>query len=85
MRQLGATVRIESVDVSERREVERLLTGLNEAGITLHGVIHAAGVLADRTVSSMRRDDLRVVMAGKAAGAQHLFDLLPASVEVFVM
>ena len=69
---LGARVRVERCDVSDRAQVEGLLEGLRGE---LWGVVHAAGVLSDSVLEGLRAEDLAGVWAAKADGAWHLHEL----------
>ena len=71
---LGATVRVEACDVSEREQLERLLAGVDPE-YPLSGVVHAAGVLDDGVVESLSAEQLGGVLAPKLDGAWHLHEL----------
>ncbi|MDX6601273.1 MAG: hypothetical protein QOF13_475, partial [Solirubrobacterales bacterium] len=71
---LGASVRIEACDVSERAQLEALL-GSIDPEYPLGAVIHTAGALDDGTIDSMDAERLGRVFAPKARGAWHLHEL----------
>jgi malonyl CoA-acyl carrier protein transacylase/NAD(P)-dependent dehydrogenase (short-subunit alcohol dehydrogenase family) len=67
----GARVVSIAADVSVRTEVERTLDTL--AGLPpLRGVVHAAGVVDDRTLVELGPEHVARVFAPKVAGAHHL-------------
>ncbi len=72
--ELGAEVRIEACDVSERTALEGLLDSIPSEH-PLGAVIHAAGALDDRTLESLDPESLATVFAPKANAAQHLHEL----------
>jgi NAD(P)-dependent dehydrogenase (short-subunit alcohol dehydrogenase family) len=77
LEQLGASVRIAACDVSERRQLQRLISQIPEAH-PLTAVIHAAGVLDDGVIESLDPGRLARVMAPKVDGAIHLHELTRA-------
>jgi acyl transferase domain-containing protein/acyl carrier protein len=66
----GADVRIEAGDLADRAAVEALLDG-----VTLTGVVHAAGVLDDGVVTGLTAGRLTAVLRPKADAAWHLHEL----------
>jgi acyl carrier protein len=71
---LGAHVRIEACDASNRDQLEALLASLPRAH-PLTGVIHAAGVLDDGVIGSLTPERIDGVLAPKLDGAWHLHRL----------
>ncbi|MFE0427278.1 beta-ketoacyl reductase, partial [Streptomyces sp. NPDC058953] len=71
---LGAHVRVEARDVSDRTELAALLAGIPDEH-PLTGVVHTAGVLADATVTSLDGDRLTQVLRPKIDAAWHLHEL----------
>uniref|UniRef100_UPI0035E3D80C SDR family NAD(P)-dependent oxidoreductase n=1 Tax=Amycolatopsis balhimycina TaxID=208443 RepID=UPI0035E3D80C len=71
LRELGADVRVVACDTSDREAVRSLV----DAAGSLTGVVHAAGVLDDGTLSSLDADHLDRVFAPKVDGAIHLDEL----------
>ena len=65
----GAHVLTIQADVAEPGQVERALAEVRRRMPPLRGVIHAAGVLDDATLLQMTGEQIRAVMAPKAAGA----------------
>ncbi len=74
----GATVRVLEADVSDRKSLERVLQTIDRELPPLYGVVHTAGVIEGATLTTMRPDQFRRVLAGKAAGAVHLHALTAA-------
>ncbi|MDI1431901.1 SDR family NAD(P)-dependent oxidoreductase [Polyangium sorediatum] len=72
MRDAGADVRTFRVDVSNRAAVEGLIEAVERDMPPLRGIVHAAAVLADRTVVEMGEADLFLPLAPKVLGAWNL-------------
>jgi acyl carrier protein len=73
-------------DVARRAELAGALAELDGAMPPLRGVIHAAGVLADRTIRELDAGRFQRVMAAKALGAWHLHELTrDRPLDVFVL
>ncbi|MFG1610664.1 SDR family NAD(P)-dependent oxidoreductase [Actinoplanes sp. NPDC049265] len=70
----GTQADIVSVDVGDRDQVARLLAGV-PADRPLAAVVHAAGVLDDATVATLRPEQLDTVLRGKVDAAWHLHEL----------
>jgi len=70
----GAEVSVRACDVGDRIELTKVITGIPEDR-PLTGVIHAAGVLADATVSSLTPQQVQAVFRPKVDGAAHLHEL----------
>ncbi|WP_406397037.1 type I polyketide synthase [Streptomyces uncialis] len=70
----GATVRIESCDVTDRPAVTKLLASL-PADRPLVGVVHAAGVLDDTTLQGLSPERLDPVLAPKTEAGWLLHEL----------
>ncbi len=82
----GAHVVVERGDVSLREDVERILSGIRAALPPLRGVIHAAMVLDDGSLTQQTPERFRAVLAPKMAGAWNLHTLTAADpVETFVL
>ncbi|MGA8117015.1 MAG: type I polyketide synthase, partial [Actinocatenispora sp.] len=71
---LGARVRIEACDVSDRDALAGVLTAVPD-DVPLRGVVHTAGVVDDGLVSSLTDDRLAAVLAPKVDAAWHLHEL----------
>ena len=74
LEQLGARVRIESCDISDRGQIEALLASIDTAH-PLGAVIHAAGALADGMVETMEVEGLHTAFAPKVDGGWNLHEL----------
>jgi polyketide synthase 12 len=74
LEQLGATVRIEACDVSDRTALQALLDSI-DPDHPLGAVVHTAGTLDDGTIDSLDAERLGSVFAPKAAAAWHLHEL----------
>ncbi|MDX6602290.1 MAG: hypothetical protein QOF13_1492 [Solirubrobacterales bacterium] len=74
LEELGASVRIEACDVSERGRLEAVLDSI-DPDHPLGGVVHAAGGLANGMVDAMTPEQLEPVFAPKLDGAWHLHEL----------
>ena len=71
---IGASVRIEACDVSDRGQLEALFGSIDPEH-PLGAVVHAAGVLADGTIDSMEAEQLERVLEPKLDAAWHLHEL----------
>jgi myxalamid-type polyketide synthase MxaB len=65
----GVEAVVVAADVSRERDVAALI---DAAGERLRGIVHAAGVLDDRTVEQMTAENIGRVFAPKVAGGWHL-------------
>ena len=65
----GAHVVTIQADVAAPEQVERVLAEVRRRLPPLRGVVHAAGMLDDATLLQMTGEQIRAVMAPKAAGA----------------
>jgi acyl transferase domain-containing protein/acyl carrier protein len=74
LEQLGAEVKIAACDVSDKAQLERLISQIpKEHPVTV--AVHAAGTLDDGTIESLDRERLARVMAPKVDGAINLHEL----------
>ncbi len=71
---VGAEVRIEACDVSEREALRALLDSIAPEH-PLRAVVHAAGALDDGAIESLSRESVQGVFAAKADAAWHLHEL----------
>jgi acyl transferase domain-containing protein/acyl carrier protein len=71
---LGARVRIEACDVSERDQLQALLASIAQEH-PLSAVVHAAGVLDDGVIDSLTAKRVDEVLGPKADAAWHLHAL----------
>ncbi|MEV6766963.1 type I polyketide synthase, partial [Streptomyces sp. NPDC051105] len=69
---LGASVRVEACDVSDRDQLAALIGSLEHP---LTAVIHAAGVLDDGVITSLTAEQVERVMRPKVDAALHLHEL----------
>ncbi|MEV6766387.1 type I polyketide synthase, partial [Streptomyces sp. NPDC051105] len=69
---LGASVRVEACDVSDRDQLAGLIGSLEHP---LTAVIHAAGVLDDGVITSLTAEQVERVMRPKVDAALHLHEL----------
>jgi epothilone polyketide synthase D len=82
----GTRVTVARADVSNRADVEAVLSTIDASGLPLFGVIHAAGLLEDGLLMKQSPERFRRVMAPKIRGALHLHELtLAAPLDFFVM
>jgi amino acid adenylation domain-containing protein len=72
MRHSGAKVVVLAADVARAVDVTGIFDHIRETMPPLHGVVHAAGVLANRPVTDIDAESLARVMAPKVAGAWNL-------------
>ncbi|MET8560105.1 SDR family NAD(P)-dependent oxidoreductase [Streptomyces flaveolus] len=72
LRDQGADVRYAQADVTRAATVRSLVDGILREHGTLHGIIHAAGVLRDGLVRSKTAEECRAVLAPKVAGLVNL-------------
>ncbi|MGW4500213.1 type I polyketide synthase, partial [Micromonospora sp. NPDC004336] len=71
---LGATATVEACDVADRDALAALLDRIDPAH-PLTGVVHTAGVLADRTLTALTAESLDAVLRPKVDAAAHLHEL----------
>ncbi|WLQ38960.1 SDR family NAD(P)-dependent oxidoreductase [Streptomyces laculatispora] len=72
LRGQGADVRYAQVDVAQAAAVRSLVDGIVREHGTVHGIIHAAGVLRDAFVRGKTAEECRAVLAPKVAGLVNL-------------
>jgi myxalamid-type polyketide synthase MxaE and MxaD len=72
MTEAGAEVRTWRADVARAADVERALAHLNENMPQLRGIIHAAGVLEDRTLQEMGEEQFVRALRPKILGGWNL-------------
>ncbi len=78
----GAEVRVAALDVSDRGAVQDLVASLE---LPLAGVVHAAGLLEDGTLSNLTWERFERVLRPKVDGALHLHEAtLSAPLDFFV-
>ncbi|MFD2168921.1 SDR family NAD(P)-dependent oxidoreductase [Tumebacillus lipolyticus] len=69
---LGADVHYVQADVSQKRDVDRLIEQVKAKFGVLHGVIHSAGVLRDSLLLRKQKQDFDAVVAPKLYGTIYL-------------
>ncbi|HEX8282687.1 MAG TPA: aminotransferase class III-fold pyridoxal phosphate-dependent enzyme [Pyrinomonadaceae bacterium] len=75
LREDGVEVTALRADVADAGELSAALQEIDAAGVELRGVVHAAGVLDDCTVSNMDAERLNRVLRPKVDGAWNLHRL----------
>ena len=68
----GAQVEVVTADIAQSAAIDSLQTRLEEVGLPLRGVIHAAGILQDGVLLEQTPTQFDQVMAPKVAGAWNL-------------
>ena len=71
----GATVHVEKTDVCDKGRLAGIISGCENSGFPLRGIIHAVGVLADGAIIQQDEERFRKVMAPKMEGAWNLHQL----------
>jgi NAD(P)-dependent dehydrogenase (short-subunit alcohol dehydrogenase family)/acyl carrier protein len=69
LRESGATVLVESLDISKDVDVANLIRGIAESGLPLRGIVHAAGVLDDGVAMEQTWTRSLRVLSPKVEGA----------------
>ena len=75
LEQAGANVIVANADVSDAKQISRVLSEVKESLPPLRGVIHGAGVLNDRVLQQQSWSRFAQVMAPKVEGAWNLHAL----------
>ncbi|RJO70846.1 amino acid adenylation domain-containing protein [Nocardia panacis] len=75
LRDGGARVRVESVDIASAAAVTACLAAISAESPPLRGVLHLAGVLDDGVLAGQSAERFAKVLAAKAIGAWHLHRL----------
>ena len=76
LRAHGADVRVEVCDVADPDAIRALFARLGADGVRVDGVVHTAGVLADRPIALLDESEVDAVIGAKARGALVLADEL---------
>lgn len=74
MRKQGVDVQVYSVDISEKKQVERLFNLIHSKKQTIGGIFHCAMVLDDGFLMDMNADRFRKVLRPKVDGAMFLHE-----------
>ncbi|MBV7672793.1 SDR family NAD(P)-dependent oxidoreductase [Streptomyces halstedii] len=72
---LGARSTLLACDVADRAALERVLERLRDAGDTVRGVVHTAGLTSDTALMDCTPEELARRTAAKTRGAAHLHAL----------
>ncbi|WP_316979472.1 type I polyketide synthase [Shumkonia mesophila] len=72
MRAGGTEVTAVRCDIADPDDVRRLMEGIDGSPLALRGVIHAAGILDDRTIARMDWERFTTVLRPKMLGAWNL-------------
>ncbi|MDC0749537.1 type I polyketide synthase [Polyangium mundeleinium] len=72
MGKAGAEVNVVAADVTREDQVDAMLADIKKHMPPLRGIVHAAGLLDDRTLLEMDEERFTRVMAPKVRGAFHL-------------
>ncbi|HVK65323.1 MAG TPA: SDR family NAD(P)-dependent oxidoreductase [Polyangium sp.] len=72
MEKAGAEVSVVAADVTREDQVDAMLAEIKKHMPPLRGIVHAAGLLDDRTLLEMDEERFTRVMAPKVRGAFHL-------------
>lgn len=82
----GASVRIFQADVADASRIEMIFTEIRQQMPPIRGVIHAAGVIQDRTILELTVDTFDAVVAPKVYGAWNLHQLSrPDQLDFFIL
>ncbi|MFA0960735.1 SDR family NAD(P)-dependent oxidoreductase [Roseivirga sp. BDSF3-8] len=68
----GATVQVATCDVRSEEDVRHLAQSLGEEGVTIRGIVHAAGVAAELTPPETSAEAIQNIVDTKVLGAQYL-------------
>jgi acyl-CoA synthetase (AMP-forming)/AMP-acid ligase II/3-oxoacyl-(acyl-carrier-protein) synthase/acyl carrier protein len=68
----GADVRFVRADVTKLADVQAALAAIDDTGLPLGGIIHAAGIGRESSLVTLDIDELREIAAAKVAGAWNL-------------
>jgi 6-methylsalicylic acid synthase len=86
LERLGVTVATVAVDIADADAAAKLLSPAALGLPPIRGVVHAAGVLDNRTLSTLDEESLRTVLRPKVGGALVLHDLFPpGSLDFFAL
>ncbi len=72
IRATGADVRVERGDIAEPGTAERLVAAATESGLPVRGVLHAAAVVEDATLTNVTEDIVDRCWAPKVYGAWNM-------------
>jgi len=69
---MGAHVTAQPCDLSKTASVQNMIKMIEEIGMPFKGIFHTAGLLEDKPVEKMTKEDMHKVMLPKALGAWNL-------------
>lgn len=72
----GADIQVECGDIAEPRVADRLVVAATQSGLPVRGVLHAAGVVEDATLTNVTDDLIDRCWAPKVYGAWNLHQAL---------
>ncbi|MCH7225867.1 SDR family NAD(P)-dependent oxidoreductase [Haloferula sp. A504] len=82
----GAYIHFDAVDVTSRKDVDRLVAKIKRSGMPLGGIVHSAMVLDDKTMSRMKPEQMERVLAPKVQGTWNLHEAtLGEDLHCFIM
>ncbi|MCD4654073.1 SDR family NAD(P)-dependent oxidoreductase, partial [bacterium] len=76
MKALGVKVRYESVDVTDPAALQAMFNLLKKEKIIIEGVVHGAGILADKLIVEKNPENFDRVIRTKVESLRHISDLL---------
>jgi acyl transferase domain-containing protein/NAD(P)-dependent dehydrogenase (short-subunit alcohol dehydrogenase family) len=76
IRATGSTALYRSVDVRDAAEVEKVLNEIRDQFGPIHGLVHGAGVLADRKIEDKTVEQFELVYGTKVGGLENLLKVL---------
>lgn len=79
IRASGAGATYVALDVADANEVHRTLTAISRNHGSISGLVHGAGVLADRLAADKTAADVQAVFAPKVDGLCNILSVLPES------
>src|SRR6202008_2217759 len=72
LRATGPAIRVECGDISEPKVAERLVAVAGESGMPVRGVLHAAAVVEDATLTNVTDELVDRCWAAKVPGAWNM-------------
>ncbi|MCB0197237.1 MAG: SDR family NAD(P)-dependent oxidoreductase, partial [Anaerolineae bacterium] len=86
LRQTGSTIAYVRADVSNKHDVEAVVSYIRQQYGQLNGIIHSAGILSDSLITKKSADEIDAVLAPKVAGLLNIDAATQAdSLDVFVL
>ncbi|GHH85905.1 type I polyketide synthase [Streptomyces capitiformicae] len=80
----GVTVRLTRADVTDRDSLTTALDAVRQEAGPITGIVHAAGVLDDATITNLTDDHVRRVLAPKVLGTALLTELVPEAEDLIL-